>query len=269
MRDAYDGSGYGTPTYGGSASGSPQAVTPTASPAGQPGQPGTPTNNNGQVYTTPIPGTTGYLQAQLLAKRAYENALARLSYQRSGILRNAGYTAQFGKDGSMSKLAVDPKNPYGQYQQMLRGQAQQDEHSRWGLVDRGIEGGLANHARTDLRYQHGAQDQQFGTSLIDALTGIQAGQSEAANTYNSSLWQAEQQALMQALAQNNFNPVLGAPEAQTYQPQPLPFPITPQQQRVLQTAKLPPARYYTRKVEVPLRSGQTIHFTAGRGYYAA
>jgi hypothetical protein len=30
-----------------------------------------------------------------------------------------------------------------------------------------------------------------------------------------------------------------------------------------------PIRYYTYKADVPLAAGQSLHFTTGRGYYAA
>lgn len=222
-------------------------------------------------YSTPIPGVTNYLGADLLAKRAYENALARLTYQRSGLLRSAGYLGNIDSStGAIKNLRVDPRNPYGGYQQMLRSANQQDQAAQYGLQDRGIRGGLANQTRTELQYQHGAQATQFGTNLQNSIADLQFQQQDAGNTYASAMWQAQQAALQAALAANAFNPVLTNEQPQT--------PVIADQLNIPDTvftrapARAPasaPARYYTYRANVPLRPGQTVHYTPGRGYYAA
>src|SRR6478609_6672725 len=88
---------------------------------------------------------------QLAAKTAYNNALVKLNGQRQGTLRSYGYNANFDPTtGKMSGLSVDPNNPYGQLQGTLRNQSMEDDNARYGMQDRGLHGGLANQATTDL-----------------------------------------------------------------------------------------------------------------------
>lgn len=44
---------------------------------------------------------------------------------------------------------------------------------------------------------------------------------------------------------------------------------TPSSSGGTKTAPAPTRQYYTYRKDVPLRPGQTIHFLAGKGYYAA
>lgn len=246
----------------------------------QPGLSKPPTSG---VYTTPIPNSPQYLQAQLLAKTAYQNALARLSSQRSGLLRNAGYQGKFDDTGKLTSMTVDPHNLYGGYQQMLRGAAMDDSQAMNSAAGRGMSGGLANRALSRLHYQHAGDATQFGTNLTNNLGDLANQQQDAFGQYNSALWQAEYQATQDAIQQQNFNLALGGGQNQAggsdnggmdAEQQYVPGGFSPQQTAAYQAAlgaQNYGGRYYTYKAQVQklLKPGQTIHYKPGRGYYPA
>lgn len=152
-------------------------------------------------YATPIPGAAGYGQAALLANTAYGNALARLNQQRQSTLRQYGYSGDVDpRTGTLSNMRVDPGSVGGELQSMLGSQAAEDQAAQYGVQERGLVGGLAHQATTALRQAHGAQASQFGQTLTDALSNDQDQQNQAAQTRDSALWQAEQQAAADAAA---------------------------------------------------------------------
>jgi hypothetical protein len=155
------------------------------------------------TYGTEIPGAPGYEQANLLAKRAYDNAMSRYQQQRSSTLTKYGYN----RDAS-GNLSVDPNNEYGGYQQMLRGEASQGEglqraqaHSGW---DTGS--GYLGQQREDLSHAQGGEQAALGTALTGELTGIDQGEQDAAFNRDSALYQNQLQAARDAAAANQFNP---------------------------------------------------------------
>jgi hypothetical protein len=161
------------------------------------------------LITAPIPGmsgSTGYAQGNLDATKAYQNTLARLNQQRLSTLQQYGYTGQVDpNNGTLSGIAVDQHNPYGNLQQMLRGNAIQDQQAQWSAQDRGLRGGLANQMVSNLKYGEGQASANLGTSLQDALSGFQDQQSQAAYDRDSALYAAEQSAAEQAMLNGLFN----------------------------------------------------------------
>jgi hypothetical protein len=155
------------------------------------------------TYATPIPGAPQYQQANLLAKRAYEQAMARHQQKRSRSLQNYGYVRD-----ATGNLGVDPNNEYGQYQQMLRGgdtaSRRLDSTQRAGGW--GTGSGYLGAQREDLQYQQGNQQRQLGTAFADELAGI--SQDEQASEYerDQALWQNEANAARDAINDNRFNP---------------------------------------------------------------
>lgn len=154
------------------------------------------------TYSTNIPGAPGYEQANLLARRAYDNAMSRLQQRRSQSLLHYGYT----RDAS-GKLNVDPNNEYGAYQQMLRGEDQQSHAldraqraSGWG------GGGYLGQQAEDLQHAQGGDQAQLGQSFADELSGIANDEQDAAFQRDQALYQNEQEAAQRAIDQGNFNP---------------------------------------------------------------
>lgn len=154
------------------------------------------------TYATNIPGAPGYEQSNLLARRAYENAMSRYAQRRSQSLLHYGYT----RDAS-GKLGVDPNNEYGAYQQMLRGEDQQSHSldraqraSGWG------GGGYLGAQQDELQHAQGAEQANLGTSLTNELADIGQGEQDAAYNRDQSLYGNELDAARQALEQGNFNP---------------------------------------------------------------
>lgn len=163
-------------------------------------------SGNWSAYTTPIPGAASYLMTQNIAKKAYENALARINASRTNRLTAAGYL-----QGANGQLTVNPNDPYGGLQMMLRNQAIDNQQVDNQNLQRGLRGGLANQNISQARYQHGAESAQFGRSLQNDLGDLALNKSDAQTTYNSALWQAQLDAVRQAIAEQQFNAVKGVP----------------------------------------------------------
>ena len=155
------------------------------------------------TYQTPVPGLAGYAGAAALANKAYTNAMARYQQQRSDTLLKYGYTQ--GPDGSIS---VDPNNQYGSYQQMLRGEAGQNESLARAQAGSGWDSssGVLGAQRDALRFTQGGEQAQLGQGLTSTLTGISQGEQDAAYNKDAALYQAQETATQNAIAQNQFNP---------------------------------------------------------------
>lgn len=161
------------------------------------------------AYETTIPGASVYGGAALLAKTAYQKSLARLNQQRGTTIRNAGFRADIDPTTGMVKgLGVDQTNMYGDFQQLNRQQAQQDESVRWGAQERGLGtgGGLAAQMRSGVRYGFGAQDAKFGMDLQGALSGYSDQQVQMGQTRDAALYEAELAAAREAQQNQDWSP---------------------------------------------------------------
>jgi hypothetical protein len=142
-----------------------------------------------------VPYLGPYKQQQALAQQAYESALSSLAAKRSQTLQQYGYMPT--ADGGM---AVDPSNPFGQYQQtLLQNQSEADQlehaaHSRGfmgaGLGHQGENAGkIAEQGRmfnlgqaltgslADLaNQQQGAQFDLSNANLLAQMNSIQYAQ---------------------------------------------------------------------------------------------
>ncbi|MDE2098580.1 MAG: hypothetical protein KGL39_15100 [Patescibacteria group bacterium] len=169
------------------------AAAPAVSPTGY------------QPYQTPIPGVDQYAAADTLATNAYNKALAQINESRLNTLTGYGYTGTVDPNsGVIGGVRVDPNSVYGSLQQLFHTQALQDRNAQWAAEDRGLHGGLANQARTELRYAHGAQDASLGNDLLSRLSGYAEDQRTAAATRDNALWQNEQ-ARLDAEMQAEYN----------------------------------------------------------------
>lgn len=160
-------------------------------------------------YETSIPGGSVYAGAALLAKTAYQKALARLNQQRGTTIRNAGFKANINAEtGMVEGLGVDQSSMYGDFQQLNRQQAMQDEAARWGGVERGLGagGGLAAQLQNNARYGFGAQDAAFGNSLQSALSGYTDQQTQAGQDRDAALYEAQLGATREAQQQAMWSP---------------------------------------------------------------
>jgi hypothetical protein len=155
------------------------------------------------TYQTPVPGAGGYAGAAALAEQAYQNAKSRYAQQRTQTLQKYGYTQ--GADG---RLGVDPNNEYGAYQQMLRGEAGQvsgleraQAGSGWGSSS-----GYLAQQRDNLNYAQGGEQSALGQDLSGQLSDITQGETDAGYQRDNALWQAQHQAAMDAIQQQQWNP---------------------------------------------------------------
>lgn len=159
------------------------------------------------VYDAPIPGAAAQGQAELAAKTAYQQALAKLNGNRMNTLRQFGYTANIDPtSGTITGLTVDPHNPYGTYQQTLRSAAQAGDAARDDAISRGISGGLARQAEDQAHYDFGAATGQLATDLQGQLVDFQGQQDDAKSAMDSALYEAQLTGARDAIDQGNFDP---------------------------------------------------------------
>lgn len=160
------------------------------------------------TYDTQIPGASQYAGAALLAKRAYDNAVASVTQRRQGTLTQYGYKGTVGANGQLTNFAVDPYNPYGQFQQLRRGNAQASSDLFSADAERGIgtSGGLALQDQENLRYGEHAADAALGQGLSNDLSGYQGELNQAAYSRDAALYEAELAAAQAAIANGDFNP---------------------------------------------------------------
>ena len=168
--------------------------------------PAAPENTGNLLPGGAIPGAAQYLQDNLNAKQAYQNALAKINQQRQNTLLQYGYQGTVDpKTGVISKVGVNPNAPYGLYQQMLRGGAQQGYQQQWGLQDRGVAGGLANQVNRTLGYQFGQDSAKLGQDLSGQLFSLQDQQDQAKYQYDQTLAMEEAMAAMNATNNSDYN----------------------------------------------------------------
>jgi hypothetical protein len=162
----------------------------------------------GGTYSTAIPGASQYTQAALMAKRAYDTAVANITQKRQGTLTQYGYKGNVGANGQLTDFAVDPFNPYGQFQQMRRGNAMASQDLLSADQERGIGsgGGLAAQDQNNIRYGFGLADQAMGQGLMGDLSGYQSDLTGAAYTRDAALYEAELAAAQAAIDAGQFNP---------------------------------------------------------------
>jgi len=155
------------------------------------------------TYSTNIPGASGYAQANLLAQTAYDNAMARYKQQRSNTLLSYGY-----RQNAAGGYEVDPNNEYGQYQQMLKGDANQSEALDRNQAASGWGGGSGyiGAQQEDLSYARGAGRADLGQRLTGTLADIAGGEQSAAYDRDANLYQNELEAAQRAIDAGQFNP---------------------------------------------------------------
>jgi hypothetical protein len=143
----------------------------------------------------------------LLGKTAYNNTLARINRQRGTTLQQYGYLGDVNKDtGVLSNVRVDPHNQYGDFQSMLRNQAGLAQQAEWANQDRGLRGGMANKALSDLRYGFGQQSAQLGQNFANQFTDLQDQQTQAKYEYDKALYEQQLEDTHAAIAAGAFNP---------------------------------------------------------------
>lgn len=165
--------------------------------------------------SSPIPLATGdYATAAATANAAYQQALASINNQRQQALQSFGYTGQIDPTtGQLTNMAVDPHNPYGQYQQMLAQGAGDQRAVLANSMARGLGsvtgargGGLAAQDLTNAKLAFGANSANLGQSLMGTLGDLTSQQSQAQTDMNNALWNAELASAQNAISNQDFNP---------------------------------------------------------------
>lgn len=177
------------------------------------GTPGTPSPI--PSGSSPIPLSSGdYASAAAMANAAYNQALAQINGQRQSALQSFGYEGQIDPTtGQITNMQVDPHNPYGQYQTMLRqgaldqqGVQAADAARNLGSAYGARGGGLAAQGMTNAKLAFGADSANLGQALMGTLSGLSDQQLSAQDTMNSALWNAELASAQSAIQNQAFNP---------------------------------------------------------------
>jgi hypothetical protein len=191
------------------------------------------------LIDAPIPGGSGYANAALLAKTAYQKALVRNNQKTLGAVRTFGYDADVNPDtGMLSNMRVNSNNPAGVYQNMLRGHAQEDQAVREDAVGRGVYGGLAEQGRSNSRWGFAQDRAQLGNAVTNEFDQYGQNMQDAGFQRDQALYRAEWQAAQDARKNELFNTAdfSGAqyPEygAQDQGPGVIQYPTTPQGQQM-------------------------------------
>ena len=187
---------------GGGTPGFTPTPVPTTAPGPAPG-------------SSPIPtSSSDYVQAAALANTAYQQALAQINSNRQSALQQFGYTGTIDPTtGTLTNMQVDPNNPYGEFQQMLSTHAQDQRQAESAAMQRGLGaatgprgGGLAAQGLTADHLAFGADSANLGEQLTNTLAGLQSQQTDAQDTMNNALYQAELEATAAAIQNQAFDP---------------------------------------------------------------
>lgn len=196
------------------ASGNPGFLTgPMLAPS--PTSPSAPTqrpsgSGGGTGDYRPFQGVDLYGEQLASATKAYNDALAQLKSKRMSTLHQYGYTGTVDPTtGHVGGVKVDPNAPFGLYQQQLHANAVEDVQAQNQMNDRGIFGGLAHQAETNLRYSHGAAAENLGTSLLDQLSGFDQEQQQAEQALSQAKWAAMLAQIQADIAAGNYNTASG------------------------------------------------------------
>jgi len=172
--------------------------------------------STGTTYTGPSPtgsGTYGIFAAQ--ATQAYQDALNQIQQQRSQLLNQSGFQAQYDPTGNVSGYSV-ANNPTGLYQQML-GQMAQSGAQGQALEASGLGfgGGLAHQVDTAEHQADSLQSTNFSNQLLSQLSGLSNDRVNAGDTYQNALANEQLSLTNQQVSKGLFNPASPAPVAST------------------------------------------------------
>lgn len=161
----------------------------------------------GGTYYAPPSGTVDGAEQYASAQNAYNQALIRYNQQRTGLLSQYGYKGTIDpKTGLMTNVGVDPSNSYGQLQQLLHGQANEDQQADFAAEDRGLVGGLAHQGEQELSYQHHGQSSALANSLLGSLSDLNSQQLDSKTALDQALWQLQHGATTDAIDSGDYNP---------------------------------------------------------------
>lgn len=164
-------------------------------------------STGGGTYYAPPPGAVQSAEDYAGAQNAYNRALIRFNQQRTGLLRQYGYGGTIDPaTGMVTNLHVDAGNAYGGLQQLLHQQNLEDQAAQYAAQDRGVVGGLAHQAESELAYGHHGQTSQLAQTLLGNLSDLNNQQLDAKATLDQALWQLQHQATTDAISGGDYNP---------------------------------------------------------------
>jgi hypothetical protein len=180
-------------------------------PPGPNGAPNSPADASGTYYAPPQ-GSDQAAEGYTTANLAYQRALARFNQQRTGLLQQYGYKGTVDPTtGLMTNVGVDAGNSYGQLQQLLHTQANEDQQAAYAAENRGLVGGLANQGEQELSYGHHGQSSALANSLFGSLSDLNSQQLDAKDTLDQALWQLQHDATTGAVSTGGYSPSGTAP----------------------------------------------------------
>lgn len=153
-----------------------------------------------------IPDAATYGTQQAYATQAYQKAKSNIQNQQLGWLKQYGMTGDYNQNtNTFDNQHVDPYNQYGLIQQNRTSEAQDLSSAQDNAIGRGLGGsGLGNQMASNMRYQHGVQDTQLGNQFTQGMGQMSQGISDAADSYQQAMYQAENDAINRALQNQQF-----------------------------------------------------------------
>lgn len=148
---------------------------------------------------TPVIPDAGVYGAQTAAAtNAYNNAVAQATAQRNALYHSYGLN---------NDATVDPNNPGGAYQMLLKGQADRYQADEDNAQQRGLGGrGLGAQQESNDRAGDVGQDFQFQSEVANVGSDYENALQDALSNKNNAITAAYNDALAQAL-QNQINSI--------------------------------------------------------------
>lgn len=159
-------------------------------------------------YNGPMPdsGAFGIYQAQ--AATAYQNAMAQIQNQRSSLLQQSGFGANYDPTtGAYLGLSGPLANaPTGTYQQMMGANAQQHAADQAAISGLGFHGGLARQAHEASQRTTGQRAADYAAQLAGSLSDLTNQETNQTDQYQSGLTQEMLNEVNSGVANQAFNP---------------------------------------------------------------
>lgn len=153
--------------------------------------------------TTPIP----YNSSAILADNAYQQAIAALNNQRRTTVADYGFTLN-----SKGRVRLDPRNTYGQIQQLNRAQGSELDQLGQAQQSAGLLGvfggntGLARQQQNMALTAQGAETSQLLKDFQARMGAIRLGRIQAREAKGKDEYAGTLQAIMNAITAGNFTP---------------------------------------------------------------
>lgn len=158
------------------------------------------------TYTGPTPGSGQYGLLQAQADAAYQEALGATQQQRSQFLQGQGLAGEYGADGSYTGFHIQANDPFGAYQQMESGNAQQGAADDAAIGAVGFKGGLATQMHEAAQKGYSANAANWAMNNLNQLGAFAQQDVQSTKTHGDTLYSDLLNSIQTAIANGTYNP---------------------------------------------------------------